>query len=102
LILALLLTPSSIVPEGASAPLPRASDKLVHAGLFLVLAILVRRSLVMLPGVRRPWLLAFALTAAYGGLTELLQLWFTVDREAELADVVADLAGAALATFWRG
>jgi VanZ family protein len=102
LILGLLLAPSSIVPAGPSAPLPAGSDKLVHAGLFLVFALLLRRSLAMLPGVRRPWLLAFALTAAYGGLTELLQLGLTSDRDAELADVVADVVGAALAGLWRG
>ncbi len=102
LILGLLLAPPSIVPAGTSAPLPPAADKIVHAALFLVFALLLRRSLSALPGVRRRWLLAFALTAAYGGLTELLQLWLTVDRSAELTDVVADLVGAALAGLWRG
>ena len=102
LILGLLLAPPSIVPAGTSAPLPEASDKIVHGALFLVFALLLRRSLAALPRVRRPWLLAFALTATFGGLTELLQLWFTVDRDAELADVVADLVGAGLACLWRG
>lgn len=101
-ILGLLLAPPSLVPEGTSTPLPPASDKIVHAALFLVFALLLRRSLAALPGVRRPWLLAFALTAAFGGLTELLQLWLTVDRSPELTDVVADLVGAALAGLWRG
>jgi VanZ family protein len=67
------------------------ADKVVHWGLFLVLAVLVVRALPAGVSWRR-LTLAFLLMTGYGALTELLQLAVPA-RSAELADLGADAIG---------
>lgn len=78
------------------------ADKVVHGGLFGVLAFLAARSFTGLPALRWP-LVAAALTAAlYGLLLEVLQA-LSPGRSAELSDGAANLAGAtlgALSAWW--
>lgn len=99
LIFVLLSLPAGLVPEEEAmeswlplwlqAPLELWGDKIVHAGLFAVLAFLAWRS--------RPerWCKGFLWCAAYGALTELYQL-FLPYRSAEWGDVAADVGGVAL------
>jgi hypothetical protein len=79
-------------------------DKAVHGVLFAVAALLLARSLLRLARVRRPLLTALLMTAGYGLATEVGQHLFT-ERTGEPADLVADVAGAALgiwpAAWWR-
>jgi VanZ family protein len=83
----LLLMPPS--PEASGwLDLPGA-DKLLHAGAFGLLALLLERA------TRRP-ALTLLVTALYGVVTELLQL-AAAGRSADPFDALADLAGAALA-----
>jgi hypothetical protein len=111
LTLVLLATPPpppSSLPEWlpvSLAALPGA-DKLGHAALFLVQASWLHVALAGAAAstgsaaARRPLLLAVALTVAWGAVTEAIQRWVP-GREADLADLVADVAGASLyAAAW--
>lgn len=73
----------------------QALDKVIHGILFTVAAALLVRSFRRLRWLARPALLAFLAAAAYGGVTEIGQHTLT-DRQGEVADVGADVAGAAL------
>ncbi len=79
---------------------PVVSDKAVHGGVYGLLGLLLLRALASAEwrGVTvRAVLLAVAIAAVYGALDEWHQS-FVPDRTAEWADVVADAAGACLAT----
>lgn len=65
------------------------ADKLLHAGSFLLLALLLERATRSTPA-------ALALASLYGAVTELLQLG-APGRSADLFDWLADTGGAALA-----
>jgi hypothetical protein len=82
--LAVLFAPGSTVPEA-----PAGTDKVVHLGLFLALAVSARWA-----GVPRG-LLAGALPL-YAAVSELLQAIPALHRDATLGDWVADVAGALL------
>jgi hypothetical protein len=79
--LAVLFAPPSDVPSG-----PPGIDKVVHFSLFAVLALTGRWA-----GVRRG-VLAVVLVM-YGAGSELLQGTDLVDRDASVADLVADSVG---------
>ena len=74
-------------PSGGGLSFPGA-DKLVHAGLFLLLAVTARRRFGALPAV----LLA---VLVYAALSEVVQAVLLTRRSGDLLDVVADAAGAA-------
>jgi VanZ family protein len=69
-----------------------ALRKLGHLVEFGILAILWYRALTPRP---RAAMMAFAITAAYGGVDELRQ-WFTPSREPAVTDVMVDGLGAVL------
>ena len=73
-------------PAGSGVTVPGA-DKLVHAGLFLLLAVTAR--LRFGAGA-----LVLAAVLAYAALSELAQALFLVRRSGDLLDLVADTAGA--------
>ena len=79
--LAVLFAPPSDVPSS-----PPGVDKVVHFSLFAVLALTGRWA-----GVRRT-VLAVGLVL-YAAVSELLQGTDLVDRDASVADLVADSAG---------
>jgi len=79
--LAVLFAPPSDVP-----PSPYGIDKLVHGSLFAVLALTGRWA-----GVRRGVLAA--LLVLYAGISEVLQATDLVNRDASVADLVADVLG---------
>lgn len=68
------------------------ADKLRHAGAFLVLWVLSRRSSGAASG------LLMAALLAYGVLIEVLQ-GFSPDREPSAADVLADAVGIVIGAF---
>lgn len=73
--------------------------KAAHVAEYAVLAVLAARWLLLACGLRgRGWQYgSVALAAAYGGLDELHQT-FIASRSGQAADVLWDLAGAALGT----
>ena len=79
--LAVLFAPPSDVPSS-----PPGVDKIVHFSLFAVLAVSGRWA-----GVRSGVL--GALLVLYGGASELLQGTDLVNRDASVADLVADATG---------
>ena len=76
----------SVLPAEVVAPLFSWSDKLNHAGAFLVLTFLMRM------GWKIEYVKVVALLILYGAFIEFSQL-FAIHRSAELADVVADTVG---------
>ena len=76
----------SMLPGEMVAPLFSWSDKLNHAGAFLVLGFLLRM------GWRIDYWRALVLLVAFGGFIEISQL-FAIHRSAEWADVSADTLG---------
>ena len=94
-----IFTLSSI--PGQALPSVHISDKLIHAGIFRLLGFLLCRALSpQLPTWRpsRIALLSLLLTIGYGATDELHQL-FVPARSAEMADLIADGIGAALAVW---
>ena len=95
---ALLLFVASSIP-GTSYPdvAFQYADKIVHVGIYGMLgALLALAARLSKPwSVRKVWLFAVALAAAYGATDELHQL-FVPNRSADLRDLLADAVGAAL------
>jgi len=78
-------------------------DKVVHFGLFAIFTILLitemndlRRQFQVKNSYR--WI-SFAITAGYGGLIELMQLYLFTSRGAEWFDFFADTLGAGVAVL---
>ena len=93
LILVLCLMPSEDVPNpGWTFP---HLDKLVHFGLFLVLAFFLCAGLADRPKVAygKIWFIVITLSFLYGGIIELLQANF-FNRSGDVWDLAADVAGA--------
>ena len=88
----------SSLPGGVVAVEIPGVDKLAHAGVFGVLALVILRALggVTRWSAARCVVCAIACVAVYGALDELHQ-WITPQRSVELLDVGADVAGGAVA-----
>jgi hypothetical protein len=99
LLLALLFVP---LPRALNTPVFRQAFDLGHAPLFAVL--FLAAFWLLKPRVRRAGLVAALVSAAAGGLTELVQL--ATSREASVGDLALDVVGIALAwtgvRSWRG
>jgi VanZ family protein len=78
-------------------------DKVLHFGLYALLALLLLRALRQ--ETRLPWIRAavgaFVLASCYGATDELHQ-WFTPGRSMDFWDWTADTAGAAIVFLARG
>lgn len=76
-------------------------DKFVHLGLYVILTtfLLSDSKIIDISGARKTvtLLVIFLLTLSYGILIELIQLFFTSSRSADVWDAVADAIGIALA-----
>ncbi len=90
-----LVSSLSRPPGGGMLP-----DWITHPGGYAILAVLLARALAggLLPAPVGVAVLAAALAAAYGVTDEWHQT-FTPGRDASLADVVKDLAGAVLGAW---
>jgi VanZ family protein len=79
-------------------------DKFVHAGVFAILVLLLVQGLRKRDGGLdlRSRAMAWWLTAcvAYGGLLEIMQGAFLVDRYADVLDFLANGAGCVAAWWW--
>lgn len=110
IILKLLLSESEGLPKFPWLDFPNA-DKLLHAGVFAVgsALILIALRAERMSGSLRPKVLAVAVWAiVLGSLTEAVQHCCVDTRSGEWADLMADLAGAALPVaglwavyFWK-
>lgn len=86
--------------NGPTGPLPSwwfpQADKVIHAGLFGTLSLLLYFALRQAPAwrPRRAAAFAFLLAVLYGSSDEVHQL-FTPSRSSDLLDVAADATGAA-------
>ena len=78
--LAMFLTPGDDVPEGGP------NDKVVHALIFVALAVAGRWA-------RVPWLALGIGLAAYAAVTEILQATLPIHRDGNVPDWLADAAG---------
>jgi VanZ family protein len=86
----------SLTPTPPQVPEPIDWDKLLHAGAYGLLTLLLVQ---MLPCVFRrahgtTWLIAGLAAVGYGGLMELLQWLARNGRTADWMDLVADAVGA--------
>ena len=77
---------SAIVPQDIAPTIGSLSDKTIHFIAFAVLTLLLRFSYSI------TWLQTFLLLFMYAIFIEFSQL-FTLNRSAELLDVVADVIG---------
>jgi VanZ family protein len=93
----LLAAPVGSLVEHQRLPLPEwleaRADKVAHAGLFFVTAFLFHRARARAERRSGDLVVALALAVAYGGLTEIAQLWLP-SRTADWLDFAADAAGA--------
>ena len=81
--LAMFLTPGDDVPQGGP------NDKVVHALIFVALAVAGRWA-------RIPWLALGIGLATYAALTEILQATLPINRDGNVLDFLADAAGIAV------
>jgi hypothetical protein len=78
--LAMFLTPGDDVPQGGP------DDKVVHALIFVVLAVAGRWA-------QFPWLALGIGLAAYAAVTEVLQATLPINRDGNVPDFLADSVG---------
>ena len=78
--LAMFLTPGDDVPQGGP------DDKVVHALIFVVLAVAGRWA-------QAPWVALGIGLAAYAAVTEILQATLPINRDGNVPDFLADLVG---------
>lgn len=102
-ILVLCLLPGGRLPEWDWFALLDL-DKVVHAGMFLVQALLLAQAFKGGAGPRRHIAWAVAASVAYGLATELLQGMEALGRRTDPNDMIANTVGAFLAAgcaAWR-
>jgi len=102
-LLILILCSISFGSVGKSPLFFPGFDKLVHCGLFFVLATLIGYGYIRNYGSGQftfaKGILIFVIAVAYGGLIEILQLLIFTWRSAEWDDLFADSVGAGMAIF---
>lgn len=80
--------------ESAQAPSVALNDKVIHACIYLVLAITWLLPLKSpISNIQFPIYVVLGVTA-FGGILELLQHFFTLTRSGEWLDLLADFVGA--------
>ncbi len=79
----MFLTPRDDVPSGGP------DDKVVHAVIFVVLAVAGRWAAL-------PWVALGVGLAAYAAVTEILQAVLPIDRQGDVRDLAADVIGVAV------
>lgn len=100
LIYILLTMPGKDVPSGGIFDIPNF-DKLVHAGLFGMLVLLATFPFFRSKYASAVLFLKITLLAIlYGVAMEFVQKYFTVDRDFDIWDMVADAFGALVGFAW--
>lgn len=95
---ALIILWLSLTPSPPQLPGVLGWDKLLHAGSYGLLTLLVAQFLLYLSlNLRRAGWQAVSLATCYGALLEVLQLFLHTGRTAEWGDLLADAVGAILA-----
>ena len=78
-------------------------DKLVHCGLFFVLAALMSSGIIRVNSRHNltagQQFLSLLIPVAFGGLIEILQAYVFIWRSGEWADLFSDAVGAGMAVF---
>jgi VanZ family protein len=77
-------------------------DKVVHAFfhfVFTSLWILFFKTQIKSPDSYRPYIVSFLFSVLFGVTIEIMQGQYTTSRKEDVLDVVANIAGAALAVF---
>lgn len=102
-ILWLCLIPSRSLPEWHWFDIMDL-DKLVHAGMFFVLSLLLAQAFANSGSPKRYLLWAVIISACYGVSTEIMQGLEALGRRTDPIDMLANTIGAIVATFyaqWR-
>lgn len=100
-IMYLSLTGSDSFSRFKIPPIPNF-DKVVHASMYfaLMLSMIFENRKILVTG--KSYLILATIPFFYGVLMELLQYMFTTDRQADILDVIFNLAGIAVAVFfWK-
>jgi VanZ family protein len=96
IILVLLGLPPNDLPDTSFLNIPH-KDKIIHAGLFLILVVLLARGFALqdtFAALSKHFLLiSFFISIAYGALTEILQGTIFTGRTADIFDFIFDLIG---------
>jgi len=97
---ALIILWLSLTPSPPQLPGVLGWDKLLHAGSYGLLTLLVAQLLLYLSlNLRRAGWQAVSFAISYGALLEVLQHFLHTGRTAEWGDLLADAVGAFLAYF---
>jgi VanZ family protein len=100
IILILLALPGSMLPEENAIKIPNL-DKLVHIGLFGGFVLLWSIYFSVKEFSQKKLLIIFfrifIIGCIYGGAMEFVQKYFIPSRDFEIGDILADVAGAAIA-----
>ncbi len=84
----------SRIPDSALFYIPHF-DKLLHAGIFFVLSILLLWGLIKQKKNKKaiPYIITLLFCVIYGGVTEIIQHFFVDGRSGEIADFAANTIG---------
>ena len=95
---ALIILWLSLTPSPPHLPGKMGWDKLLHAGSYGLLTLLIAQFLLYLSlNLRRAGWQAVSIAVCYGALLEVLQLLLQMGRTAEWWDLIANAVGAFLA-----
>jgi glycopeptide antibiotics resistance protein len=100
-ILVLCLIPGRSLPDWSWFDL-LSLDKLVHAGMFGTLTVLIAGAFVQRQATGRFLLMAVGISAAYGVGTEFMQGLEALGRRTDLNDMIANSVGAIAGAWFCG
>lgn len=92
--------PGNKIPSNPLVNIPHF-DKIVHFGIFFILGIFVMSSLNIPKRTNkmRISLICMLIVFLYGGLIEVLQAYFFVNRSGDFYDLIADILGGLFAVL---
>lgn len=88
----------SVTYSGFQPRIPQNSDKIVHAVIYFLLAILFYFSFYKSGVKRYIFLLSFALSTIYG-ITDEFHQFYVPGREPSFGDIIANITGAFLGCY---
>jgi glycopeptide antibiotics resistance protein len=97
IILVLCLLPKRDIETIDFSWLPKNADKVVHAGFYIILAILLSFAFIKYKfRFRKLLIITLTICAFYGFSIEVMQHYFTTTRHFELLDVLANSLGSVI------